>query len=503
MPKIIQINVGPGETRVAVTGDSRLEEFYVERTAGLEDPSGRAGHSVLGNIILGRVQRVLPAMQAAFVEIGLERAGFLGAKEARCLADLPGFRDALPDISDCVHEGEAILVQVIKDPIGEKGARLSANFTLPGRLLVLVPHQKGVALSRRIEDDAERTRLTQLVEAIGARPGALKDAGYIVRTVATGASEAELIEDTERLAAEWRELEARRAAARPPATLYCDLDPIARTLRDCVDADVTQVLIDDAAALEEARAYAAEAMPDVLPLIALSPQPLFDADTEGQIEQLLNPRVALASGGWITIECTEALTAIDVNSGSFTASTGLEETSLRINLDAAAEIARQLRLRAIGGLVIIDFIHLGECENIAKVLQVLALGLGCDRVPTQIAPMSEFGIVQLTRKRVRDPLVRFLTEPARSCLPGGRIKTATTIANEFLRRIEREALANPGRTIDAAAHPEIAAFVSATPELCARLRARIGARFRIRARDGLARDRFDCAVEQAQAATTA
>ncbi|MBL9011626.1 MAG: Rne/Rng family ribonuclease [Alphaproteobacteria bacterium] len=501
MANDVLINVGPGETRVAVISDGRLEELYIERTAGLPEGEGRAGHSVLSNIVLGRVQRVLPAMQAAFVDIGLDRAGFLGAKEARCLADLPGFGEGLPPITNCVREGEAILVQIIKDPIGDKGARLSANVTIPGRLLILVPNQKGVAMSRRIEDEAERERLAAIVGAFDGQPGCMAGAGYIVRTVAIGAGEAELREDAERLALGWAEIEEKARGARVPSTVYCDLDPIARALRDCVGADVDRVLLDDAAALDEARAYAAEAMPEVLAKLELFDGPdMFErAGIEEEIEALLGPRVPLSCGGWITIETTEALTAIDVNSGSFTASSGLEETSFRINQDAAAEIGRQLRLRAIGGLVVIDFIHQGDPENVARVLQTLAMSLGRDRVPTQISPMSEFGLVEMTRKRVRDPIVKFLTEPARGVLAGGRVKTAATIANEFLRRIEAEARLNPGRTVNCAAHPEIARWISEQAVVLQRLRERIGSRFRIEAREGWPRDRFDVAVEAPRA----
>lgn len=508
MANEVLINVGAGETRVAVVGDGRLEEIHIERTAGLPDGEGggRAGHSVLGNIVLGRVQRVLPAMQAAFVDIGLDRAGFLGAKEARCLADLPGFGEGLPPITDCVREGEAILAQVIKDPIGDKGARLSANVTIAGRLLILVPHQHGVALSRRIEDEAERERLSHIVGGLEGKDGILPRAGYIVRTVAIGAGEAELREDAERLAVAWRELEAKRNAARVPSTIFCDLDPVARALRDCVGLETDAVIIDDAAAFEEARAYCTEAMPEVLPRLHLHEgADLFEVKgVEAELESLLHPRVALSCGGWITIEGTEALVAVDVNSGSFTASSGLEETSFRINQDAAAEIGRQLRLRAIGGLVVIDFIHQADPENVARVLQTLALSLGKDRVPTQISPMSEFGLVELTRKRVRDPISRFLTEPVRGLLSGGRVKTVATIANEFLRRIEAEARANPGRTVDCIAHPHVAAWISDEPVVLRRLRERIGSRFRITAREGWPRDRFDVSVEAARpAAVTA
>jgi ribonuclease G len=327
MANEVLINVGPGETRVAVLNDGRLEEFHIERTAGLPEGEGRAGHSVLGNIVLGRVQRVLPAMQAAFVDIGLDRAGFLGAKEARCLADLPGFQETLPEIGDCVREGEAILTQIIKDPIGEKGARLSANVTIPGRLLVLVPNQHGVAMSRRIEDEAERERLAAIVGSFEGQPGLQKGAGYIVRTVAIGAGEAELREDAERLALAWADLEAKKKAVRPPATIYCDLDPVARSLRECVGVETDRVLIDDGAALREAQAYAREAMPEMLEKLELfRGVDLFEEfGVEAEIEALLRPRVPLSSGGWITIETTEALTAIDVNSGSFTASSVLRK----------------------------------------------------------------------------------------------------------------------------------------------------------------------------------
>lgn len=501
MANEVLINVGPGETRVAVLNDGRLEELHIERTAGLPDGEGRAGHSVLGNIVLGRVQRVLPAMQAAFVDIGLDRAGFLGAKEARCLADLPGFQETLPQIGDCVREGEAILTQVIKDPIGEKGARLSANVTIPGRLLVLVPNQHGVAMSRRIEDEEERERLAGIVGGFEGEPGTHPGAGYIVRTVAIGAGEAELREDAERLAQAWAELEAKKKAARPPATIYCDLDPVARALRDCVGVETDRVWIDDPAALAEARAYAGEAMPEVLEKLGYYEGPaLFEeAGVEAEIEALLRHRVPLSSGGWITIETTEALTAIDVNSGSFTASSGLEETSYRINQDAAAEIGRQLRLRAIGGLVVIDFIHLGDPGHIAEVLRTLAMSLGRDRVPTQISPMSEFGLVEMTRKRVRDPMAKFLTEPHRGVLSGGRVKTVATIANEFLRRIEAEGRANPGRTLNCVAHPEVARWISDEPVVLSRLRERIGCRFRIETREG-ARERFDVSVEPTRVA---
>lgn len=507
MRKEILINAGAGEIRVALVEDGRLQELFLERTIGLDDGhvkkknEGRHGHSLIGNIILGRVQRVLPGMQAAFVDVGLDRAGFLGAREARCLADLPGFDDErAPKISDCVREGEEILVQVVKDPIGEKGARLSANVTIPGRLLVLVPNQAGIALSRRIDDDAERARLIALGDAMlcDANGTLVPGAGYILRSAAIGASLADLREDAERLAEAWRPVLARRQSAAAPATLYNDLDPVERTMRDEVDASTARVLIDDAHAAEAARAYCRRAMPEAEEKIEFftGPGMLFDLyDLEEEIERLTNPRVPLPSGGWITIEGTEALTAIDVNSGSFTASTGLEETSLRVNLEAAHEIGRQLCLRGIGGLIVIDFIHLNEPANIQKVLDVLAASLAKDRTPTQISPMSEFGLVEITRKRIRDPLFKLMTEGCRPCRGHGRTRTTDSVAFEVLRRVEREAAAAPGRPILVRAAPEIVRWLEAhSDEVRPGLARRGAGRVQFEARTEFAREGFDVAT---------
>lgn len=506
MPKEVLINAGAGEIRVALVEDGRLQELTLERTVGLDDGAvrgreGRSGHSLVGNIILGRVQRVLPGMQAAFVDIGLDRAGFLGAREARCLADLPGFEEErTPKIGDCVHEGEEILVQVVKDPIGEKGARLSANVTIPGRLAVLVPNQSGVALSRRIEGEEERARMMAMGEAMIAEGGErlVPGAGYILRTAATDASLTDLKEDAERLADAWRPVLAKRQAAEAPATLYHDLDPVERTLRDMVRADTVRILIDDAAAVEAAKAYCRRAMPEAESRIDLfdGPGALFDLyDLEDEIDKLLSPRVPLPSGGWITIETTEALTAVDVNSGSFTASTGLEETSVKVNIEAADEIGRQVRLRGIGGLIVVDFIHLAEEDNIAEVIDVLSQSLSRDHTPTQISPMSEFGLVEITRKRVRDPLFKLMSECCRSCSGHGRKRTRDSVALEVMRRVERTAAAAPGKSILVRASPEVVRWLQDHREEVQASLARRGApRVRFEANDGYAREGFDVAT---------
>ena len=502
MEKEVLINAGAGEIRVAIVEDGKLQELFLERTLGVDDAprksSGRSGHSLIGNIILGRVQRVLPGMQAAFVDVGLGRAGFLGAREARCLADLPGFDDDRnPRITDCVREGEDIVVQVVKDPIGEKGARLSANVTVPGRLLVMVPNQPGIALSRRIEDEVERARLIAMGEQMIAEgEGTLvSGAGYIVRSAGIGATLADFREDAERLAEAWRPVMARRQSANAPATLYHDLDPVERTMRDEVDALTRRVLIDDREAYEAARAYCRRAMPEAADKIEFfsGPGMLFDMyDLEDEIERLTNTRVPLPSGAWITIEGTEALTAIDVNSGSFTASTGLEETSLKVNMEAAHEIGRQLCLRGIGGLIVIDFIHLNEPGNIQSVLDMLAESLAKDRTPTQISAMSEFGLVEITRKRIRDPLVKLMTECCRPCDGHGRRRTRDAVALEVIRQIERQANAAPGKSVVVRASPEIVRWLESHDEEVRPALARRGAaRVAYEPRDEYAREGYD------------
>ena len=470
----VLINAGVGEIRVAHLCHGRLEQFSVERIIGNEEGT-RHCHSHIGDIILGRVQRVLPGMQAAFVDVGLERAGFLGLREARVLARNPCEDIA---ISDCVREGDALLVQVIKDPIGDKGARLSASITLPGRLLVMTPGQGGVAVSRRIEEEAQRDAFIALGGQLLADQGEglVPGAGFIFRTAAKDASLEELRQDALALAEVWRCIQDRRGPARPPVTLYRDLGPIERAMRDVVRGDVARVLFDDAAAAEAAREYCRKAMPGAESRIELAGRRLFDEyGLEDEIARLFEPKLTLPSGGWITIETTEALTAVDVNSGRFVQSGGLEETSLAVNLEAAVEIGRQIRLRGIGGLIVVDFIHLSENANAARVLEALEQSLAFDRAPVQISPMTEFGIVAITRKRLREPLVRRASVSCAACAGTGRAATADGMAMDLLRRIEREAAANPGAELVASAPPAVIAWLDRHQEDVARGLLRRGA----------------------------
>jgi len=292
---------------------------------------------------------------------------------------------------------------------------------------------------------------------------------------------------------------AKRQSARAPATLYHDLDPVERTMRDEVDAATAHVLIDDRESAEAARAYCRRAMPDAESKIELfaGPGMLFDLyDIEDEIERLMIPRVPLPSGGWITIEGTEALTAVDVNSGSFTDATGLEETSLKVNLEAADEIGRQLCLRGVGGLIVIDFIHLNEPDNIQKVLDMLAASLARDRTPTQISGMSEFGLVEITRKRIRDPLVKLMSECCRPCQGHGRTRTRDSVALEVIRRIERQAAAAPGKTVVVRAAPEIVKWLEMHDEEVRPALARRGAaRVTLEPREEYKREGFDVGTQ--------
>jgi ribonuclease G len=325
----------------------------------------------------------------------------------------------------------------------------------------------------------------------------MPDAGYILRTAAIGASESELREDAARLAGVWREITARRKQAAIPATLYTDLSPVERALRDEVDGDVGRILIDDPMAVAAARAYAERAMPGMTAKIETyeGALPLFEAwNIEDDIAALGDTRVPLPSGGWITIEATEALTAVDVNSGSYIESGGLEETSLRVNIEAAEAIGRQLRLRGIGGLIVIDFIHLGGSENIARVLGALKAACAKDRVPSQILGMSEFGLVEMTRKRLRDPLAKRMTEDCRRCDGHGRRKTRETVAVDILRRVERAAAAAPGKAIVVRAAPAMVRWLEMRQdEVLAALRRRgvMQVRFETKGNAEQRRENFD------------
>lgn len=505
--KELLINVGAAEFRAAIVENGRLHDLVSESLVGTGESSSaqcRSRHvSRIGDIISGRVRKVMPATQAAFVDIGLERAGFLGVREARYLAPSQINHDEpLPAIGDCVREGEEVLVQIVKDPMGDKGARLTAGVTLPGRLLVLVPCRPGVAVSHRIQDERERARLTDLCGAVLADPeNALPSgAGLIVRSAAAGADYAELRADCERLTEVWQGiLDGRRGAKVPPVTLHRDLAPIERTLREELDTQTSRALIDDRETFEAARAYCRRTMPEAEGNLELfsGPGALFDTyGIEDDIAQLFESRIRLPSGGWITIEGTEALTAIDVNSGSFTDAADLEQTAFQVNREAAGEIGRQLRLRGIGGVVVVDFIRMTAPENHQQVLDALSAGLARDRTLSQISAVSGFGLVAITRKRVRDALAKRMTEFCHSCEGRGRIRTRERVALEVLRQIERAAAAAPDKPVLIRAAPDVVSWLTAhEAEIRTRLARRSASRVVFEARKEFQREDFDVTTQ--------
>ncbi len=470
------VNVSAAEIRIAVVEDGRLQALRCERTIDDSDEPAGGGRSFVGDIVLGRVLRVLPAVQAAFVEIGHERAGFLGAREARCLAAAAGEHEA--PIGELVREGAEVLVQIVKDPIGEKGARLTAAVTIPGRLCVLAPHQPGISLSRRIEDENERSRLLALGETLISQPDGIAGAGYIFRTAAIGAGLDELRDDAVRLEHEWRTILAARKKAKPPALLHRDAGPVPRALRDLVREDTARVIFDDADAAEAARAFCRHAMPQAEERVELfrGPGALFDLhDLETDIDGLMRPRVPLPCGGWITIEGSEALTAVDVNSGGFTHASGLEDTSLTVNFEAAHELGRQLRLRGIGGLIVVDFMHMKEQTQVDRILETLVQSLSRDGAPVTVSPPSPLGLVEVTRKRVREPLVSLASESCEACAGHGLVRRPDAVAMDIVRRIEAAARAAPGKRIGVRAAPEVIRWIDSRGETLRAALARKGA----------------------------
>ncbi|MDE2181409.1 MAG: Rne/Rng family ribonuclease [Alphaproteobacteria bacterium] len=497
MTQEILINVGVAETRVAVVEEGRLEALSVTRLIGTDGMGGHGARSAVGDIVLGRVLRVLPGIQAAFVEIGHGRAGFLGAREARSLGALDTAVE--PAISELVGEGDILLVQITKDPVGEKGARLTTSVSLPGRLCVLTPYQKGIAVSRRIASEAERARLQALGEALLADAELVPEAGYIFRTATVGAVLDDLRHDALELAEEWRKILAAQQRARAPATLYRDVGPIERAMRDIVREDTERVLIDDAAAAQAARAYCEHAMPELEDRIAVfeGPGALFDLyDLETVIDALSQARVALPCGGWITIEHTEALTAIDVNSGSFVEAGSPEDTGLAVNLEAAGEIGRQVRLRGIGGMIVVDFIHIKEPGHRERILLALEQSLAKDGTPVTVTA-TQSGMAEITRKRVRRPLEARLTESCGTCGGSGALRRPDAIAMDVLRRVEATARAAPGQTIHVHAAPPVIAWLEGLGEELAAALARKGIfQVELTADPTASRERFDVSTER-------
>ncbi len=449
----ILINVEPRETRAALTEEGIVQEIFVERGSR---------RRLVSSLYKGRVTRVLPGMQAAFVDIGLARTAFLHA------ADIMGpppdesdLTDEMPsetDIRRLVSPGDELLVQVIKDPIGSKGARLTTFVTLPARFLVYMPRGQGIGVSAKIEDEAERARLKTIVAGLreAGATHAQHAGGYILRTAAQGVCIESLRQDMIYLDKLWQYV--RRRAAETPAgnMVHEDLPLTLRLLRDELSRGVNRVLIDSSSELERMRDFAAEFIPDTATRIEehTGPRPIFDLHgIEDEIARALERKVMLRSGGHLVIDQTEAMTTIDVNTGGYVGHRNLEETSFRTNIEAAEVIGRQLRLRNLGGIIIIDFIDMHTESHRRQVLAALERSLSGDRAQTRIVNLSPLGLVEMTRKRTRDSLSHLLCEPCPTCEGRGFVKTAETVCNEIFREILRQE--RSGRELLVLAHPSV------------------------------------------------
>ncbi len=426
----ILINVTPRETRVAVVENGVLQEIFVERASK---------RGLVGNIYKGRVSRVLPGMQAAFVDIGLERAAFLHASDIQSPGgNAPTAEPRQEDgISALCCEGQELLVQVVKDPLGTKGARLTTNISLPSRYLVLIPSVEYVGVSQRIESEAERTRLRELVHSAECRKG-----GVIVRTAAEGVGDVALHRELEFLHRLWDSIGERARTEPATAILYEDLPLTVRCLRDLVGETVSRVLVDSRETYQRVCRFVEQLIPEIAERIEhyLGELPLFDLyGVETEIQKALERKVQLKSGGYVIIDQTEALTTIDVNTGAFVGYRNLEETIFKTNLEAAVTIARQLRLRNLGGIIIIDFIDMIEEDHKRQVLRVLEKAMERDHAKSYVGDVSSLGLVEMTRKRTRESLAHILCEPCPSCHGRGFVKAAETMVYEIFREIVREA----------------------------------------------------------------
>ncbi|HEU4644807.1 MAG TPA: ribonuclease G [Burkholderiales bacterium] len=430
MSEEVLVNITPQETRVAVVHAGAVQELLIERAAN---------RGLVGNIYMGRVARVLPGMQSAFVEIGLERAAFLH------VADIweqrrPNGESARP-IEKVLAEGQPLLVQVVKDPLGTKGARLSTQISLAGRLLVYLPQDPHIGISQRIEDESGRQALRDKVRALLP---AEEKGGVIIRTLAEGASDEELLADIDFLRHLWTDIRGRALGAQPPLLVHQDLSLAQRVLRDMVTEHTARVLVDSRENYQKLAAFAATYTPQLSGRLEhyVGERPLFDLyNLEPEIEKALARRVDLKSGGTLVIDQTEALTTIDVNTGGFVGSRNFDETVFKTNLEAAQAIARQLRLRNLGGIIIVDFIDMDSPEHRAAVLEELKRALARDRMRIAVNEFTPLGLVEMTRKRTRESLAHVLCEPCPLCAGRGAVKTARTVSYEILREILREARA--------------------------------------------------------------
>jgi len=425
------VNVTPQETRVAVVENGVLQEVFIERAR-------RRG--LVGNIYKGVVRRVLPGMQAAFVDIGLERAAFLHASDIAVSVDDEKIEHSGSgdNITRLLHEGQQVLVQVIKDPLGTKGARLTTHITVPSRYLVFMPEVSNVGVSQRIEEEAERQRLRDIV--VAARGDG--SGGFILRTAAEGVGEEAIASDLHFLQRLWASIQERATRAGPGEVVHEDLPLVLRVLRDLSDTEVEKLRIDSRETFQRIEDFVCRFTPELVDKLEYYPgeRPIFDLySVDDEIQKALERKVQLKSGGHLVIDQTEAMTTIDVNTGAYVGHRNLEETIFKTNLEAAQAMVRQLRLRNLGGIIIVDFIDMQNEEHKRQVLRALEKHIERDNANCHISEISSLGLVQMTRKRTRESLEHILCSSCPTCAGRGSVKTAETVCYEIFREILREA----------------------------------------------------------------
>jgi len=501
MPNEIVVNASAGETRVAVLDRGVFEELHLER---------ESGRSVGGMVVLGKVTRVLPGMQAAFVDIGLEKAAFLYVgdyfDESRP-ADANGDeedaprgrragrgrnnqRQAPPRIDTLLKEGQEIVVQVAKEPIGTKGARITSHLSIAGRHLVLTPWARRVGVSRRIDSDRERRRLREIVARI--KP---PDLGFIVRTASEGTREADLEADVKYLTSVWDDIQFRKEGATAPAVLYRELSLPLRVIRDFANSGTKKITIDNPEVFSQMQDFVSKFVADPKPVLEKfqGADPIFDHfGLESTIDDNLGRKVWLKSGGYLIVDQSEALTAIDVNTGRYVGKRDLEETVLKTNLEAVKEVVNQLRFRNIGGLIIIDLIDMESGANREKVYRALQEALRQDKSRTNILKISELGLVEMTRKRTRENLVQMLCEPCSYCEGRGYVLSSESVAYKVRREIRKDLPRFSGRQIAITVTPRVAeVLLGPARRAQAELAADLGREVEIRARPGLHQEQFE------------
>ncbi|HXG58059.1 MAG TPA: Rne/Rng family ribonuclease [Thermoanaerobaculia bacterium] len=494
MSREIVINATRHESRIAVLDEGQVVELWVERTRH---------RTIVGNIYKGRVTKVLPGMQSAFVDLGLERDAFLYVSDV--IEDLEEYESEAPDelqlddvaqphrseasISDLLREGQEIVVQVSKDTIAGKGARITSHITLPGRFLVYMPTVNHIGVSRRIENEEERARLKEILERIRSGSG-----GFIVRTAGEGRDEEEFVADMRYLTGLWEQIRRRAEKASAPALIHHELDLVLRTIRDVLSPEFKSVWVDSVEQYQRIVEFLDHIQPALVPRVRLyrRDEPIFDEfGIEAEIAKALKSKVWLKSGGYIVINQTEALVAIDVNTGKYVGRKNLEETVFRTNLEAAREIVRQIRLRDLGGIIVLDFIDMEDPANRAALFEALENEIRKDRSKTKILQISEFGLIEMTRKRVRQSLERSLTQACPYCGGSGRIKSNTTIALEIWRELMKLRDLHEGQDVIVRVNPIIYSTLHTGDPIFEEVERNLGVHLVFKPDDTLHHEQFD------------